>query len=82
MSELLPSGRSEGYGACDDEVNVGDNAEIANIGLFGHKCITSIGKSTRGPAKRGGAQRRNFKSKLGSPKTVCSFWGEEPQRSE
>ena len=63
-------------------VDMSDNAEISDICLFGHKCITSIGKSTRCPAKRGGAQRRHFKSKCGVPKTARSFWREEPQRSE
>ena len=46
MSELLPSGRSEGYGACDDEVDVGNDRKISDIGLFTHIQVTSVGKSS------------------------------------
>ena len=36
MSELSPSGGSEGYGACDDAVDVGDDGKISDFGLIGH----------------------------------------------
>ena len=36
MSELAPSGGSEGYGACDDEVDVGDNGKVTNFALVSH----------------------------------------------
>ena len=39
MSELSPSGGSERYGAGDDEVNAGDNGEVSDVFLFGHKCV-------------------------------------------
>ncbi len=42
MSELSPSGGSEGYEACDDVVDVGDNAEIADIVLIGHFLFPSL----------------------------------------
>ena len=31
MSELSPSGGSEGYEACDDAVNVGDDGYVAKL---------------------------------------------------
>ena len=37
MSELSPSGGSEGYGACDDEVDVSDDGKVADIVLVGQR---------------------------------------------
>lgn len=34
MTDLSPSGGREGYGICDDAVDMGDNAEITNILLL------------------------------------------------
>ena len=36
MSELSPLGGSEGYGACDDAADVGDDGKAANFGLVRH----------------------------------------------
>ena len=37
MSELSPSGGSEEYGACDDEVDVGDDGKVADLALVSHR---------------------------------------------
>ena len=39
MSEPSPSGGGEGYGACPDEVDVGNNGKVSNLALICHNCL-------------------------------------------
>ena len=56
MSELSPSGGSEGCGARDDEVNVGDDAEVSDVALFRHSSDNLHRQVHAGP-RAGGAAR-------------------------
>ena len=47
MSEFSPSGGNEGYGICDDVVDVGNDGKVTNILLVGHTVKTSVEKSTQ-----------------------------------
>ena len=42
VSELLPTGRSERYGACDDAVDVGNDGKVPDIRLLCRKVKTSV----------------------------------------
>ena len=75
MSELLSSGGSEGYGACDDEVNVGDNRKITNVRLVGHSIKPPWENPPGAPSKMGRAEWRVLNHSRGPEKPQSGFLG-------
>ncbi|MFQ7684084.1 MAG: hypothetical protein ACLRIN_07045 [Lawsonibacter sp.] len=83
MTERPASDGREGYGAHPDEVDVRDDAEIANFGLIGHKTENLLGKIHPGPHHRWGAPDGAFKNQIsGVPESPQAFWGEEGWRND
>ena len=83
MSEPSPSGGGKGYGACPDEIDVGDDGKVSDFTLVSHR------KNLRRQIHRGpiadGARRmaRIIKSKWGPHKIDPQIlWGEEGRRNE
>ena len=65
MSELLPSGGSERYGACADEVDVGDDGNVSQL-LISHLSTTPfIWQGPVGPVSKEEAGNSPFPTLTG-----------------